>query len=73
MKIVKGDTTFSGLIDIDGKLACEQCKEINPKVKSTMHMDFVDRYVNSYECCNCGNEISKSTIRTGEDADYWSE
>lgn len=73
MAITKGDTTYSGLIEIDGKLACEGCKTVNPAGKQTMHMDFTDKYMSNYECFKCGNSISVTTKRDKESAAMWAD
>ena len=70
MSIKKGKTTFDGVIEIDGKLACEKCKTINPKAKTIMHMDYTDKFVYQYEC-DCGNAISTSTKRDKKSAAMW--
>lgn len=70
--IVRGNTTYFGIIEIDGKFACSGCNTINPETNKTMHMDFNDRFDNSYSCLKCGNCITVSTKRTGENLLYWS-
>ena len=71
MSITKGKTTYSGVIEIDGQLACEGCKTVNPKGKLTMHMDFTDKYVSNYECCECRNIMSVAIKRNKESAAMW--
>ena len=71
MKIVKGKNTYEGFIDIDGQIACEKCKTINPLCKRGMHMDCTDKFINTYQCEKCGNQMSVITKRSKEDLAYW--
>lgn len=41
------------------------------KFKSGMHLDYREKAVNSYSCCNCGNVIGTESYRDKEDLMYW--
>jgi len=69
--ILKGKTAFYGVELIDGKTVCEGCKKVNPPAKHNMHMDFTDKYVDSYTCNKCGNAISIKTKRSKQDQRMW--
>jgi hypothetical protein len=58
---------YVGIKKVDGKLACEQCGTIEPKVKTTTHIDGVDFYTWAGNCTKCGNAISI----TKERKDNW--
>jgi len=70
MSLIKGNSTYEGMIEIGGKLACESCKTIGPECRYGMHVDCDNKFINTYTC-KCGNIISISTKRTGEGAKYW--
>ena len=63
MIITKGDATYAGVIEKDGKIVCEKCGKA--KVKFVSHMDAADWFANTYKC-SCGNEISITTKRDGK-------
>lgn len=69
--IVKGRSTYFGVEEIDGKLACSRCKTINPKVKRIIHLDGTKFFSSTYQC-DCGNGITINTERE-EDDGYWSD
>ena len=73
MFITKGNTTYDGIIEIDGQFACEKCKTINPSGKLIMHIDFTDKYISNYECETCGNAISTETMRSWGDTAYYDD
>jgi len=73
MSVIKGDTTYAGIIEIDGQLACKQCKTVNPNCKATMHMDFTDKFVNQHSCMKCGNTITATTMRDEESRAMWGD
>lgn len=62
--VSKGRKTWNGIVEIDGKLACEKCKTIEPECKPVTHIDGVDYYRWIYNCEKCGNVIAVDTIRT---------
>ena len=69
-KIVRGNSTYYGVVEIEGEIACAKCKTIGPKAKMVMHMDGTDFYTNVFEC-ECGNRIQQDSKRSMEDAAYW--
>ena len=70
--IKKGTTQYDGVIEIDGNLACEGCKTVNPSGQMVMHMDGKDFYSTVYKCGICGNQISVMNKRSKKDRAYWS-
>jgi len=58
--LTKGNTTFAGVAEKDGKLVCEKCG--SPKVKLKIHIDMDDCFTNVYKC-RCGNQISMTQKR----------
>jgi late competence protein required for DNA uptake (superfamily II DNA/RNA helicase) len=72
MEIKRGNSTYSGVIESNGKIVCEQCKNENAKCESTMHMDSTKWYSWTYEC-ECGNAIVVKTDRDEEDMMWWGE
>lgn len=69
-KIIIGDTTYGGVILTNDKLTCSKCKKVEPKAKMVCHMDGTDFYSNVFQC-ECGNQITMTTKRSGEDAAFW--
>lgn len=57
--IKKGNTTYYGVIEIDGKLAL------------VCHMDGRDFYKNVYNCAKCGNVLEVEQKRNKRDRAYW--
>ena len=71
MSVIKQNTIYDGLIEIDGNLACEGCKTINPECRCDMHMDCTDCFIYNYSCIKCGHRITTTTKRVGKVAMYW--
>lgn len=71
MEIVKGNTTYDGFKEVDGKLVCENCGQSN-KFKRTMHLDGKDFYTNVFQC-KCGNTVSVISKRSKQDAMFWED
>jgi ribosomal protein L44E len=67
----RGKSTYYGIIEIDGKMACEQCKTLEPACSTVMHTDSVKSYSWTSKCNNCGNYITMETLRTKKDRKYW--
>jgi len=68
--IKRGNTTYDGVIEKDGKLVCQKCQKPEAKCKAVMHIDGKEFFSWQYEC-ECGNGILVSTKRTGEDKRMW--
>ena len=60
MIIKRGDVEFAGVVEKDGKLACEKCGGEEAKFRS--HIDMEDCFINAYEC-RCGNVFSVTVKR----------
>ena len=68
--MVKGDSEYYGIVETeDGRLVCDVCG--GNTMKTTMHMDYTDHFVNSGYCTDCKNPITISTKRSDEDKMYW--
>ena len=57
-------------INEEGKLTCI-CG--NESLRSTCHMDYKDKAVNSYQCTSCGAGIGTEYYRDAEDMMYWED
>ncbi|HWR06155.1 hypothetical protein [Sporomusa sp.] len=64
-------STYYGIIEINGKMACEQCKTLEPVCSTVMHADGAKSYRWTSKCNNCGNYITVETPRSKQDQKYW--
>lgn len=63
--VVKGKSTFYGVITVNDELRCDKCKAELKGLKRVLHVDRSDSYTDMFTC-SCGNSIER-TIKRGKD------
>lgn len=71
MTIIKGNSIYNGVVEWDEKIVCEKCFRAD-RCKIIMHLDGTKEYTTAY-ACECGNQISITTKRDGDDLMMWQD